>query len=29
MALGAVLYFPLRKFVKPGVPDVNPFEAEA
>ncbi|MFN8595911.1 MAG: APC family permease [Anaerolineae bacterium] len=29
MALGAVLYFPLRKVVKPGVPDVNPFESEA
>ena len=29
MALGAVLYFPMRKIVKPGVPDVNPFEAEA
>jgi len=24
-----VLYFPLRKVVKPGVPDVNPFESEA
>lgn len=25
MALGAVLYFPIMKFIKPGVPDVNPF----
>jgi amino acid transporter len=32
MAIGAVLYFPIRKWVKPGVPDVDPFvagEAEA
>ncbi len=27
IALGAVIYFPMRRFVKPGVPDVNPFEA--
>jgi amino acid transporter len=27
MAIGAVLYFPLRKWVKSGVPDVDPFEA--
>jgi amino acid transporter len=27
MAVGAVLYFPTRQFVKPGVPDVNPFIA--
>jgi amino acid transporter len=26
MALGAVLYFPIRARLKPGVPDVNPFE---
>lgn len=26
MGLGALLYFPLRRWVKPGVPDVNPFE---
>jgi amino acid transporter len=25
MALGVVLYYPLRRFVKPGVPDVDPF----
>jgi amino acid transporter len=25
MAIGAVLYFPIRKWVKPGVPDVDPF----
>lgn len=25
-SLGAILYLPLRKYVKPGVPDVNPFE---
>jgi len=29
IAVGAVLYFPIRKIVKPGVPDVDPFEAEA
>jgi amino acid transporter len=29
MAIGAVLYFPIRKFVKPGVPDVDPFEISA
>jgi amino acid transporter len=27
MAIGAVLYFPIRKWIKPGVPDVDPFEA--
>ncbi len=26
MAVGAVLYFPIRKIYKPGVPDVDPFE---
>lgn len=25
MAVGAVLYFPIKSFVKPGVPDVDPF----
>jgi Kef-type K+ transport system membrane component KefB len=28
IAVGAVLYFPIRKIVKPSVPDVDPFEAE-
>jgi amino acid transporter len=27
MVVGAVLYFPIRKWVKPGVPDVNPYDA--
>jgi hypothetical protein len=27
MALGAILYLPIRRFIKAGVPDVNPFEA--
>jgi amino acid transporter len=27
MALGAALYFPIYKYLKPGVPDVNPFDA--
>jgi amino acid transporter len=27
MAIGALLYFPILKYVKPGIPDVNPFEA--
>jgi amino acid transporter len=25
MAIGAILYFPTRIFIKPGVPDVDPF----
>jgi amino acid transporter len=25
MAAGAVLYFPIRKWVKPGIPDVDPY----
>ncbi len=29
MAIGVVLYFPIKLWVKPGVPDVNPFEAPA
>jgi amino acid transporter len=27
IAVGVALYFPLRAIVKPGVPDVNPYEA--
>lgn len=27
MALGIVLYFPIRRFIKPGVPDVDPYRA--
>jgi amino acid transporter len=27
MALGAILYFPIRAYLKPGVPDVDPFES--
>jgi amino acid transporter len=27
MAIGAIIYFPLRMLIKPGVPDVNPYEA--
>jgi amino acid transporter len=27
-ALGALLYLPIRRFVKPGIPDVDPFRAE-
>ncbi len=27
MVIGAVLYFPLRMFIKPGIPDVNPYDA--
>jgi hypothetical protein len=26
--VGVILYFPLRMWVKPGVPDVNPFASE-
>jgi amino acid transporter len=29
MAIGAVLYFPIRARIKPGIPDVDPFEAGA
>jgi hypothetical protein len=29
MAVGGVLYFPFRSFLKPGVPDVDPFENSA
>ncbi len=29
IAVGALLYFPLRKYVKPGVPDVDPYQSEA
>jgi amino acid transporter len=25
MAVGAILYFPFRKYLKPGVPDIDPF----
>ncbi len=27
MAIGAILYFPIRAQVKPGIPDVDPFTA--
>lgn len=27
IVVGALIYFPMRAIVKPGVPDVNPFEA--
>jgi hypothetical protein len=27
MAIGAILYFPFRRILKPGVPDVDPFKA--
>jgi len=26
MAVGVILYFPFRKYLKPGIPDVDPFE---
>jgi amino acid transporter len=29
MAIGAVLYFPIRKWIKPGNPDVDPYLAPA
>ena len=28
IAIGAVLYFPIRRLIKPGVPDVDPFERD-
>ncbi len=27
MVIGAVLYFPIRKWIKPGIPDVDPYGA--
>ncbi|MBA4385743.1 MAG: hypothetical protein C0410_13480 [Anaerolinea sp.] len=27
MVIGAIVYFPIRKWVKPGIPDVNPYDA--
>jgi hypothetical protein len=27
MVIGAILYFPVRKWIKPGIPDVDPYEA--
>jgi hypothetical protein len=27
MAIGVALYFPIRKWIKPGIPDVDPFVA--
>jgi amino acid transporter len=27
IVLGAALYLPIRRFIKPGIPDVNPFDA--
>ncbi|MHC1783875.1 MAG: hypothetical protein AB9891_14170 [Anaerolineaceae bacterium] len=27
MVIGAILYFPILKWVKPGVPDVDPYDA--
>ena len=29
MVIGGVLYFPIRKYVKPGVPDVDPYESSS
>jgi len=29
MAIGAILYIPIRKWIKPGIPDVDPFLAPA
>jgi hypothetical protein len=27
LVIGALLYFPIIKYVKPGIPDVDPYEA--
>jgi hypothetical protein len=24
--VGAILYFPIRRFVKPGTPDIDPYQ---
>jgi len=29
MVVGALLYFPIRRYLKPGVPDVDPFRPES
>jgi amino acid transporter len=29
MAVGAVVYFPIRRIYKPGVPDIDPFARES
>ena len=29
IVVGAILYFPIRAFIKPGIPDVDPFHEEA
>jgi amino acid transporter len=29
MVTGMILYFPIRKYLKPGVPDIDPFESAA
>ena len=29
MVIGAILYFPIRKWIKPGIPDVDPYTAPA
>ncbi len=28
MAIGVVLYFPIRKWIKPGIPDVDPYRGD-
>jgi hypothetical protein len=29
MVIGAILYFPFRHYLKPGVPDVDPYRVDA
>ncbi len=29
MAIGAIAYFPIRRWIKPGIPDVDPYHAPA
>jgi amino acid transporter len=29
IVVGAILYFPIRAFIKPGIPDVDPYHEEA
>jgi hypothetical protein len=28
MLIGVVLYFPIRKWIKPGIPDVDPYRSD-
>ena len=27
IVVGALLYFPIRRFIKPGIPDIDPYQS--